>query len=123
MQRYSTIRIGEEIYILKGKDDKVMRSKSNPSYCSLSVNGIYFLNRGFMFGNNIFNLFLTTSNLSIIQRISNFIIIFFSIFFFLLKDIIDIEFIQELYRFEYIFHNSLPIRVMYYSFVFYDKRI
>ena len=46
MQRYSTIRIGEEIYILKGKDDKVMRSKSNPSYCTLSVNGIYFLNRG-----------------------------------------------------------------------------
>jgi hypothetical protein len=23
-----------------------MRSKSNPSYCGLSVNGIYFLNRG-----------------------------------------------------------------------------
>lgn len=46
MQRYETIRIGEEIYILKGKNDKVMRSKSNPSYCSLSVNGIYFLNRG-----------------------------------------------------------------------------
>mgnify|MGYP003435751189 FL=1 len=46
MQRYTTIRIGEEIYILKGKDDKVMRSKSNPSYCNLSVNGIYFLNRG-----------------------------------------------------------------------------
>ena len=46
MQRYETIRIGQEIYILKGKNDKVMRSKSNPSYCSLSVNGIYFLNRG-----------------------------------------------------------------------------
>lgn len=46
MQRYETIRIGEKIYILKGKNDKVMRSKSNPSYCSLSVNGIYFLNRG-----------------------------------------------------------------------------
>ena len=46
MQRYETIRIGEEIYILRGKNDKVMRSKSNPSYCSLSVNGIYFLNRG-----------------------------------------------------------------------------
>ena len=46
MQRYETIRIGEEIYILKGKDDKVIRSRSNPSYCSLSVNGIYFLNRG-----------------------------------------------------------------------------
>lgn len=46
MQRYESIRIGEEIYILRGKNEKVMRSKSNPSYCSLSVNGIYFLNRG-----------------------------------------------------------------------------
>lgn len=46
MQRYQTIRIGEDVYILRGKDTKVMRSKSNPSYCSLSVNGIYFLNRG-----------------------------------------------------------------------------
>lgn len=46
MQRYESVRIGEEIYILRGKNDKVMRSKSNPSYCSLSVNGIYFLNRG-----------------------------------------------------------------------------
>ena len=46
MQRYETVRIGEEIYIPKGKNDKVMRSKSNPSYCGLSVNGIYFLNRG-----------------------------------------------------------------------------
>lgn len=46
MQRYTTVRIGEEIYILKGKDETVMRSKSNPTYCSLSVNGIYFLNRG-----------------------------------------------------------------------------
>lgn len=46
MQRYETIRIGEEIYILRGKNDKVMRSKTNPSYCSLSVNGVYLLNRG-----------------------------------------------------------------------------
>ena len=46
MQRYKTIRIGEQIYILKGKDDKVMRSQSNPTHCGLSVNGIYFLNRG-----------------------------------------------------------------------------
>lgn len=46
MQRYKTIRIGEEIYILLGKDDSVIRSKSNPSHCTLSINGIYFLNRG-----------------------------------------------------------------------------
>lgn len=45
MQRYNTIRIGEEIYILRGKDTNVIRSKSNPSCCNLSVNGIYFLNR------------------------------------------------------------------------------
>lgn len=46
MQRYETVRIGEEIYILNGKNDNVMRSKSNPSYCGLSVNGVYLLNRG-----------------------------------------------------------------------------
>lgn len=45
MQRYETIRIGESIYILKGKNENVIRSKSNPSYCGLSVNGVYFLNR------------------------------------------------------------------------------
>lgn len=46
MQRYKTIRIGEQIYILKGNDEQVMRSQSNPTHCGLSVNGIYFLNRG-----------------------------------------------------------------------------
>lgn len=45
MQRYESIRIGEEIYILKGKNDKVIRSKSSPSHCTLSINGVYFLNR------------------------------------------------------------------------------
>lgn len=46
MQRYSTVRIGEDIYILRGLDNNVIRSKQNPSYCTLSVNGVYFLNRG-----------------------------------------------------------------------------
>lgn len=46
MQRYETIRIGEEIYITKGKNENVIRSKDNPEYCALSVNGVYFLNRG-----------------------------------------------------------------------------
>jgi hypothetical protein len=45
MQRYSTIRIAESIYILEGKDKNVIRSKDNPTYCGLSVNGIYFTNR------------------------------------------------------------------------------
>lgn len=45
MQRYSSIRIGNEIYILNGKDNNVIRSHDNPNYCSLSINGVYFLNR------------------------------------------------------------------------------
>lgn len=45
MQRYKSIRIGESIYILYGKDDEVIRSQDNPTYCTLSVNGLYFLNR------------------------------------------------------------------------------
>ena len=45
MQRYTTIRIGEEIYILRGLDQTAIRSKDNPNFCSLSVNGVYFLNR------------------------------------------------------------------------------
>lgn len=45
MQRYHTIRINESIYILYGIDKNVIRSKDNPSFCSLSINGVYFLNR------------------------------------------------------------------------------
>lgn len=45
MQRYETIRIGDDIYILKGKNDNVIRSKDNPNYCGLSINGVYFLDR------------------------------------------------------------------------------
>lgn len=45
MQRYNTIRIGEEYYILRGIDKNVVRSQDNPNFCGLSVNGVYFLNR------------------------------------------------------------------------------
>lgn len=45
MQRYQTIRIGNEIFILKGIDESVVRSADNPKYCGLSVNGVVFLNR------------------------------------------------------------------------------
>lgn len=47
MQRYNTIRIGDSIYILRGKDENVIRSKDNPNFCGLTVNGVYFLNRGY----------------------------------------------------------------------------
>lgn len=45
MQRYNTIRIGEEYYILRGIDKNVVRSQDNPNFCGLSINGVYFLNR------------------------------------------------------------------------------
>lgn len=45
MKRYNTIRIGDHIYILRGEDKTAIRSKDNPNFCGLSVNGVYFLNR------------------------------------------------------------------------------
>ena len=45
MQRYSTIRIGSEIYILNGEDKNVIRTKDAPTKCGLSVNGVWFNNR------------------------------------------------------------------------------
>lgn len=57
LNRYETIRISEEIYILKGKNDKVIRSQDDPSVCYLSVNGICFTNRN----NEPFSLVLACS--------------------------------------------------------------
>lgn len=45
MQLYQTVRIGQDIYVLKGKNEHVQRSKDNPNYCCLTVNGVYFDNR------------------------------------------------------------------------------
>lgn len=59
MQRYQTIRIGEEIFILKGLDESVVRSMDNPNYCGLSVNGVVFLNRS----NSPYSLVLACASL------------------------------------------------------------
>ncbi len=59
MQRYQTIRIGEEIFILKGIDESVVRTVDNPSYCGLSVNGVVFLNRS----NDPYSLVLACASL------------------------------------------------------------
>lgn len=45
LQRYTTVRIGEEFYILRGIDQNVIRTHDNPNDCTISVNGVYFLNR------------------------------------------------------------------------------
>ena len=44
-QRYSSVRIGEEIYIINGKDE-VVRTKDAPEKATLSINGVWFNNRG-----------------------------------------------------------------------------
>lgn len=45
MHRNSVIRIGGDIYIINQKDTNTYRSMSNPNKCSLSINGVYYLNR------------------------------------------------------------------------------
>lgn len=43
--RYSTIRIGADIYILEGKDENSIRSIDSPNETCLKMNGIYFTTR------------------------------------------------------------------------------
>lgn len=45
MHRQSSVRIGEDIFILNEVDKNVVRTQDNPNYCTLSINGLYFLNR------------------------------------------------------------------------------
>lgn len=59
MRLYQTVRIGQDIYIIRGEKEDVTRSKDNPSYCSLTVNGVYFDNRS----NEPFSLVLACANL------------------------------------------------------------
>jgi len=68
MWRYETIRVGEEIFILKGKNEEVVRSKDNPNYCGLSVNGVCFLNRS----NKPYSLVLACASLQDKYNILNF---------------------------------------------------
>lgn len=42
---YQGIRIGQEIHVLKGKNEDVIRTKDAPTKCKLTLNGIYFVNR------------------------------------------------------------------------------
>ena len=59
MQLYQTVRIGQDIYVLRGRKEDVSRSIDNPSYCSLTVNGVYFDNRN----DEPFSLVLACANL------------------------------------------------------------
>ena len=43
--RYEGVRIGQSIYIPKGKSKNIIRSQDAPTKCSLSVNGLFLVNR------------------------------------------------------------------------------
>lgn len=46
LERYSQVRIGEEIYILENDPDKTaLRTVSDPDNVSISLNGVYYLNK------------------------------------------------------------------------------
>lgn len=48
--RHEGVKIGEEIYIVRGESETIVRSVSNPKDCTLSINGIFFADKnGFPF--------------------------------------------------------------------------
>lgn len=40
--RHEGVKIGDDIFICRGKAENVVRSMSNPDYCTLTVNGMFF---------------------------------------------------------------------------------
>lgn len=59
MNRHEGVRIGEEVYITRGVSENIIRSRSNPKECTLSVNGLFFSDRN----GNPFSLVLNTMDL------------------------------------------------------------
>lgn len=43
--RHEGVKIGEDIYICRGKAEYTVRSQSNPDYCTLTVNGMFFADK------------------------------------------------------------------------------
>lgn len=43
--RHEGVKIGEEIYIVRGESENIVRSVSNPKDCTLSINGIFFADK------------------------------------------------------------------------------
>lgn len=59
MTRHEGVKIGEEVYITRGANDKVPRSASNPKECTLSVNGMFFADKN----GQPFSIMLSTADL------------------------------------------------------------
>ncbi len=59
LDRYEGVRIGETIYITRGKSEHVTRTSDAPGKCGLSVNGLFFLDTN----GEPFSLIVNTMNL------------------------------------------------------------
>ena len=59
MIRHEGIKIGNEIYIVRGESEYTVRSASNPNDCTLSVNGMFFSDKN----GHPFSIMLSTMNL------------------------------------------------------------
>ena len=59
LDRYEGVRIGESIYITRGKSGHVVRTVDAPGKCGLSVNGLFFLDTN----GEPFSLIVNTMNL------------------------------------------------------------
>ncbi len=45
LTRHEGVKIGEDIYITRGESENIIRSQSNPKECTLSINGMFFLDK------------------------------------------------------------------------------
>lgn len=59
IDRYRSVRIGQDIYVDMGKDEDVIRSVENPYECYNSINGIFYSDRN----GKPYSLVLSTANL------------------------------------------------------------
>jgi len=57
--RHEGVKIGSEIYITPGESEYVNRTQSDPDNCTLSVNGLFFLDKN----GSPFSIMLATSDL------------------------------------------------------------
>jgi hypothetical protein len=44
MHRHSAVRIGPDIFIINPVDKDVIRTHDDPTKCTLSINGVFFVN-------------------------------------------------------------------------------
>ena len=59
LTRHEGVKIGTEIYIVRGESKNITRSISNPNDCSLSINGIFFSDKN----GDPFSILLSTMDL------------------------------------------------------------